>query len=180
MLTNDAILDANVRAMRSYGETSRYCHEEIGYNSRLDEVQAALLREACLPRLLGWIKRRREIAAVYNSGIDNPEIGLPGSPENSDSSWHLFPVHVAPHRRDAFLAHLKKSGIAVGVHYPTAIPDQPALSKTTFELADPCTNARQICASEVSIPIHPYLTDDEVSYVIDATNAFARAELCAA
>ncbi len=72
------------------------------------------------------------------------------------------------------MEHLKSRGIATGCHYPTAIPDQPAMSKVAFEMADPCALARQICASEISLPIHPYLTDDEVATVIDAVNAFAR------
>jgi len=72
------------------------------------------------------------------------------------------------------IEHLKASGIAAGVHYPTAIPDQPAMASVTFEMADPCALARQICASEVSLPIHPYLTDEEVDRVVDAMNAFAR------
>src|SRR5579862_303842 len=159
ILTNDASFDAEARVLRSYGETARYRHEQAGYNSRLDELQAALLRSACLPRLDKWIARRREIACAYQEGLRSA-----GAPEGSESSWHLFPIHVA--RRDELLQHLKVSGIAAGVHYPTAIPDQPALAKVPFELADDCATARRICASEVSLPIHPYLTDEEVIRVI--------------
>jgi dTDP-3-amino-3,4,6-trideoxy-alpha-D-glucose transaminase len=172
LLTNDARLAEKARVLRFYGETSRYRHEEIGYNSRLDEVQAALLRDACLPRLNRWVERRREIADAYNNRIRNREIGLPGTPEGSRSGWHLFPIHVAPSRRMDLIEHLKASGVAGGIHYPTAIPDQPAMSSVTFEMADPCDLARQICASEVSLPIHPYLNDEEVDRVIDAVNAF--------
>jgi dTDP-3-amino-3,4,6-trideoxy-alpha-D-glucose transaminase len=180
VLTNDAELNDRARVLRSYGETSRYRHEEIGHNSRLDEVQAALLREACLPRLTRWAERRREIAAAYMAGLYSTEITVPGRPTSSDSSWHLFPIHVAPDLRDAFITHLKLKGIVAGIHYPTAIPDQPAMSNARFEFADQCATARRICASEVSLPIHPYLTDDEVSYVIDSVNSFARAQLWAA
>lgn len=174
LLTNDPKLAAKARVLRFYGETARYRHEEIGYNSRLDELQAAILSDACLPRLNGWIERRREIAEAYNSRILNREIGLPGTPEGSRSSWHLFPIHVAPARRAELMEHLKASGVGAGIHYPTAIPDQPAMASVTFEMADECALARQICASEVSLPIHPYLTDEEVDRVIDAVNAFAR------
>lgn len=180
ILTNDAQLDAKFHVLRFYGETERYRHEEIGYNSRLDEVQAALLRDACLPRMQRWIHRRKQIANAYTLGIRNREIGLPGAPENSDSSWHLFPVHVAPDRRASFLEHLKASGVGAGIHYPTVIPDQPAMRGVRYELADECAYARQICASEVSIPIHPYLTDAEVARVIDAVNSFARIRLAQA
>jgi dTDP-3-amino-3,4,6-trideoxy-alpha-D-glucose transaminase len=174
LLTNDPRMGEKARVLRFYGETSRYRHEEIGFNSRLDEVQAALLRDACLPRLNRWIERRREIAHAYNTCIQNREIGLPGAPEGSQSSWHLFPIHVAPSRRAELIEHLKACGIGAGIHYPTAIPDQPAMSSVKFEMADPCALARQICASEVSLPIHPYLTDEEVDRVVDAVNAFAR------
>jgi dTDP-3-amino-3,4,6-trideoxy-alpha-D-glucose transaminase len=165
--------------MRFYGETARYRHVRVGYNSRLDEMQAALLRDACLPRLPRWIERRRAIARMYNTGIRNRAIGLPGSPEGSESSWHLFPIHVAPGRRGNLAAHLREAGVATGVHYPTAIPDQPAMQSARFELADECAMARQICACEISLPIHPYLTDGEVHRVIDAVNAFARGEFIA-
>lgn len=172
ILTNDAGLDQKARVLRFYGETSRYRHEEIGYNSRLDEVQAAVLRDACLPRLPRWIQRRREIAAAYNVSIDNRVTALLGPPAYSESSWHLFPIQIAPDCRDPFIAHLKASGVATGIHYPAAIPDQPAMARVHFEMADDCTAARRICASEVSLPIHPYLTDGEVRAVIDAVGNF--------
>jgi dTDP-3-amino-3,4,6-trideoxy-alpha-D-glucose transaminase len=179
ILTNDASLDAQARVLRFYGETSRYRHEEIGYNSRLDEVQAALLRDACLPRLDEWVDRRRAVARLYTAGIRNRAVGVPGTPEDSESSWHLFPIHVSPDRREALLTHLREAGIGAGIHYPTAIPDQPAMANIRYELADELALARQICACEVSLPIHPYLTDQEVTRVIDVVNSFARTELTA-
>jgi dTDP-3-amino-3,4,6-trideoxy-alpha-D-glucose transaminase len=166
ILTNDPALAEQARVLRSYGETSRYRHEQIGYNSRLDELQAAILRTAILPRLDQWLARRRAIAAAYLNGGAAPE-----------SSWHLFPVHVPPDRRADFLSHLKSAGIVAGIHYPTPIPDQPALATTTIELADDCSTARRICASEVSLPIHPYLTDDEVARVIRAVHTWAPGEV---
>lgn len=174
ILTNDPALDEQARVMRCYGETMRYRHEQLGYNSRLDEVQAAILRAACLPRLTQWVARRRAIAEAYSCGIRNCQVGLPGVPEGTSSSWHLFPLHVAPSHRAVFIDHLKFNGIATGIHYPTAIPDQPAMTKVAYEMADPCALARQICASEISLPIHPYMTDQEVATVIDTVNVFAR------
>lgn len=179
ILTNDAKIDRRARVLRFYGETSRYRHEEAGYNSRLDEVQAALLHDACLPRLSRWVERRRAIANAYNEGIGNRAITLPGAPAHSESSWHLFPVQVAPDHRAAFIEHLKKSGVAAGIHYPTTIPDQPAMLKVPHETADDGATARRICASEVSLPIHPYLTGEEVNRVIAAVNAFAYREVLA-
>jgi len=162
ILMQDAALEARVRALRDYGQTAKYRHDHIGYNSRLDELQAAFLRRACLPRLERWTSRRREIAQAYLTGIRNPAVRLPAPPEGSQPSWHLFPVWMEPGRRNHF----------GGRHYPIAIPDQKAMRDVPFEVPDGCENARRLCVSEVSLPIHPYLNDDEVAEVIAAVNSF--------
>ncbi len=72
------------------------------------------------------------------------------------------------------MQHMNTAGVATAIHYPTAIPDQPAMGHVDIEFADNCAHARRICASEVSLPIHPYLKDDEVESVIAAVNAFGR------
>ena len=162
ILCRDAALDARVRALRDYGQTAKYRHDLIGYNSRLDELQAAFLRRACLPRLERWAARRREIAAAYLKGIRNPAVRLPNPPKGSEPSWHLFPVWMDPARRNDF----------GGRHYPIAIPDQKALRDVPFEVPGGYENAKRLCASEVSLPIHPYLNDGEVAEVIAAVNSF--------
>ncbi len=162
VLCRDAALDARVRALRDYGQTAKYRHDVIGYNSRLDELQAAFLRRACLPRLERWTARRREIAAAYLRGIRNPAVRLPNPPEGSEPSWHLFPIWMDPARRRHF----------GGLHYPIAIPDQKAMRDVAFEAPGGYENARRLCASEVSLPIHPYLNDAEVAEVIAAVNSF--------
>ena len=167
ILCRDAVLDARVRALRDYGQTSKYQHDFIGYNSRLDELQAAYLRRACLPRLERWTMRRREIAAAYLEGIRNPTVRLPAPPKGSKPSWHLFPVWMDPARREAFLGR-----VPAGIHYPVAIPDQKAMSDVPFEAPGGYENARRLCASEVSLPIHPYLHDAEVAEIIAAVNSF--------
>lgn len=162
ILCRDAQVDARVRALRDYGQTAKYRHDVIGYNSRLDELQAAFLRRACLPRLERWTARRREIAAAYLEGVENPAVRLPAPPTGSELSWHLFPIWIEPGRRNHF----------GGRHYPVAIPDQRAMSTVPFEVPDGFENARRLCASEVSLPIHPYLHDAEVTAVIAAVNSF--------
>jgi dTDP-4-amino-4,6-dideoxygalactose transaminase len=101
ILTNSAEFEAQARTLRFYGETTRYHHDYIGYNSRLDELQAALLLRAQLPRLQRWIERRRAIAERYNSGLRHSGVKVhqPLCPE--ESSRHLFPVFVEPALRDA-------------------------------------------------------------------------------
>jgi dTDP-4-amino-4,6-dideoxygalactose transaminase len=84
-------------------------------------------------------------------------------------SWHLFPVTVAPDRKAEFLEYLREHGITPGEHYPLAIPDQPAMALAPHE-DHGCPAARLLCASEVSLPIHPYLTDEEIQHVIATCN----------
>jgi dTDP-4-amino-4,6-dideoxygalactose transaminase len=170
ILTSDEKLAARARCLRDYGQASKYQHAEIGYNSRLDELQAALLRRVQLPRLARWTERRREVAERYNHGIRSNAIQPMGSPRNSHSCWHLFPVTVEAERKPAFLAWLKSCGIAAGEHYPILIPDQCAMRNTAHEVIGDCATARRIARSEVSLPIHPYLTEEEIGQVIDACN----------
>ncbi|HYV61216.1 MAG TPA: DegT/DnrJ/EryC1/StrS family aminotransferase [Bryobacteraceae bacterium] len=172
ILTRDPSLGAQVRALRDYGQSAKYLHEYAGYNSRLDELQAAFLRHACLPRLEQWTRRRREIARAYMQGIRQAKVRVVPVPEGSESCWHLFPVCVAGEGQSAFLKYMRTSGVTAGIHYPVAIPDQPALAKTPFELAGDGAIARRFCASEASLPIHPYLTEAEVDQVVCAVNAW--------
>jgi dTDP-4-amino-4,6-dideoxygalactose transaminase len=171
ILTDREEWQVQAAALRDYGQSSKYRHEYEGYNSRLDELQAALLRRVMLPRLDRWIERRRALAREYLAGIRHPEVRCPGAPEGSDSCWHLFPVFVPPVRKGAFLDHLRKSGVTAGEHYPIAIPDQPAMARA-HELTDECASARRVAASEVSLPIHPYLTQAEAESVINAVNSW--------
>ena len=172
LLTNDADLRTQASALRDYGQSAKYRHELVGYNSRLDELQAAFLRRVSLPRLEGWTQRRREIARFYLDQIRHPDVKVLESPRGSISSWHLFPVWVPPEKRARFLLHLKSSGIGAGIHYPATVVDQPALSGIAHEEAVECTQARRLAESEVSLPIHPYLTPEEVGRVIEAVQSW--------
>jgi dTDP-3-amino-3,4,6-trideoxy-alpha-D-glucose transaminase len=162
LLTRDPEIAAIVRELRDYGQSAKYQHDRIGYNSRLDEVQAAILRRALLPRLRKWTGRRREIAEAYRSSLRLRVIA------REPSCWHLFPVAVDD--KPGFMAHLKARGVQTGEHYPIAIPDQQALAGVRHEVIGDLRVARDLCRTEVSLPIHPYLTDDEVGRVIDAVN----------
>lgn len=170
ILTNDAKLDGMARVSRDYGQASKYNHEVIGYNSRLDELQAALLRSAFLPRLPAWSTRRRAIAERYLETIRNPGLRCVGRPSGSDSCWHLFPVLVEAGRKESFLEHLKANNIAAGEHYPVAIPDQKALLGVPHEVVGDCAQARRFARCEVSLPVHPYLTEDEIQTVVETCN----------
>jgi dTDP-4-amino-4,6-dideoxygalactose transaminase len=162
IVTNKANFAAAVRSLQNYGQSS----------SRLDELQAAILRRVHLPKLPEWTERRRQIASQYLSEIRNSHVLPLGSPPGSNSVWHLFPVLVEPARKANFMAYLRQNGIACGEHYPEPIPNQEALAQVEFEQAGDCATATRIATSEVSLPIHPYLTDEEVSHVIEVCNGY--------
>ena len=171
VLTNDSGVAERARALRDYGQTDKYHHTELGLNSRLDEIQAAILVEAVLPRLASYTARRREIAEQYRTSLSNPRIELPTPPNGSDSVWHLFPLMVND-GRDALRAYLSGLGIDAAIHYPVTIPDQPAMTQISNALSLKIGNARRIARSELSIPIHPYLSDADVDRVITACNTW--------
>ncbi len=166
-LTADAECDRQVRVLRDYGQSAKYRHAEVGYNSRLDELQAAILHRAYLPMLARWTARRREIAARYRTEIGG-RVECLAAPWGSESVHHLFPVLVS--EKAEFVPYLRSKGILCGEHYPVTIPDQPAMGKAEFEVEGEITKARWIADHEVSLPIHPYLREEEVDCVIAACN----------
>jgi dTDP-4-amino-4,6-dideoxygalactose transaminase len=165
VLTRDAQLAARVKRLRNGGQTSRYQHQEAGANSRLDEMQAAILR-ARLPFLGTWTARRRAIAARYRSGLAAGALQVPRE-FDAGHVYHLFPVLTA--HRDAFQAHMLDRGIETLIHYPVPIPRQPALAATSPAR---CPVAEQVCAQVVSLPIYPALTDAAVAATVEAAAAF--------
>ena len=163
--TSDETLADRIKRLRNGGQTSRYRHVEPGANSRLDEIQAAILR-ARLAFMPAWTARRRHLAAIYRRELANPLVRVP--PErDSGHVYHLFPVLCAS--RDAFQAHLASAGVETLVHYPVPIPRQPALAS-----AEPgeCPVADRICDEVVSLPLYPSLADEAVSRVAEAVNSF--------
>jgi dTDP-3-amino-3,4,6-trideoxy-alpha-D-glucose transaminase len=171
ILTDDEGFDRMARVLRDYGQSGKYEHREVGYNSRLDELQAAILRRACLPRLEGWTERRREVAARYRAEIRLECLPVPAG---SESVYHLFPILAPEGRKREFLAYMRAQGIVCGEHYPLTIPDQPAMGQATYELATRLDRARQIASREVSLPVHPYLTKEEVGCVVQACNGWTQ------
>ena len=165
VITRDAQLAARIRRLRNGGQTSRYHHAEFGVNSRLDEMQAAILR-AKLPYLAGWTARRRAIAGIYRAQVQNGAIAVPAE-FDPGHVYHLFPV-CTPHR-DALQAHLAAHGIETFVHYPVPITRQPALQAT--RPAD-CPAGNRVCDEVVSLPMYPALSDAQVAMVAEPARAF--------
>ncbi len=167
VVTNDAQVAARIRRLRNGGQSSRYQHAESGVNSRLDEIQAAILRTR-LPLLPKWIARRRAIARRYREELTNPKVQVP--PElDAGHVYHLFPVLTG--YRAAFQAHLASRAVETLVHYPVPIPRQPALA--AFDPAF-CLVADRICHEVVSLPMYPGLPDHEISTVIEGVRSFSQ------
>ena len=170
LLTNDAALAEKARSLRNYGQSAHYLHSTPGLNSRLDELHAAVLREAFLPNLEQWTKTRKRTAEKYLKQIRHPSIQLPAPDPAMDPVWHLFPVLAADDSRDQLRGYLDSCGIMTGVHYPRLICEQPALRNSSWEKAVEPVKARRFAQCELSLPIHPFLTEPEVDAVIAACN----------
>ena len=164
--TNDAALAARAKRLRNGGQTDRYHHSEMGVNSRLDEMQAAIL-SARLPYLAGWTTARREVAGRYRRLLAGAPVELP--PEcDSGHVYHLLPVLSSS--RDRLQAWLRDLGIETLIHYPVAIPRQPALAS---ERPGVCPIADQVCTRILSVPLYPGIPASEVDLVADAIRRFA-------
>jgi dTDP-4-amino-4,6-dideoxygalactose transaminase len=167
--TDDPKLAERIRILRNYGSRNRYFNDERGFNSRLDELQAALLRVK-LRKLDEWNERRRKIAGVYLDQLNNIEgISLPHVPEWAEPCWHLFVIR-HPHR-DKLQAALKESGIGTIVHYP--VP--PFLQKAYADLQlkqGSLPICEQLAREVLSIPIGPHLSPESQQAVISAIKKF--------
>jgi dTDP-4-amino-4,6-dideoxygalactose transaminase len=162
LTTGDGALAARARRIRNGGQADRYHHAEFGVNSRLDEVQAAILR-ARLPLLAGWTARRRAIAARYRRALTGASTVLVPGEADPGHVYHLFPVRSAV--RTAMQAHLRANGVETLVHYPVPIPQQPAVAG---ERPADCPVANRLCAEVFSLPLYPSLPDAAIGEVVDA------------
>ena len=166
MVTNDGDLAGTVRMMANYGSVEKYRHTVKGCNSRLDEIQAAFL-SLKLKGLDEDNSKRRSIADKYCEEIDNPRIALPQNPKDESHVWHIFAIRCE--ERDRLQLFLEKEGIHTIVHYPKA----PHMQQAYAELAGasyPITE--KIASSELSLPIHPEMSDEEIKSVVAAVQAF--------
>ena len=163
--TNDPEMAEQIRSMANYGSARKYVFDYQGRNSRMDEIQAAVLSVKL--KYLGQDNRRRqEIADAYLSDIDNPALILPRS--NRKSVWHIFPVRSA--YRNELQQYLSERGIQTLIHYPIP-PHKQACFKSWNSLNLPVTET--IHRTELSIPLHPCLTEEEIDYITYALNHFS-------
>lgn len=162
--TGDTALAARVKRLRNGGQSDRYHHAEPGINSRLDEIQAAVLT-ARLPFLPGWTDRRRALARAYREALaGTTTVRVP--PEMDEGHvYHLFTIRSPD--RDDLREHLAGSGIETLIHYPVAIPRQPALAA---EAPAPCPVADRVCAETLSLPLYPSMP---ASHAIEVARTIA-------
>ena len=162
--TNDEVLYNKVKAIANYGSDRKYHHIYKGINSRMDEIQAALL-DVKLPHLDNDNERRREIATFYRKNIKNPKIILPETYDESAHVWHVFAVRTE--KRDEFADYLAKHDIQTIIHYPTPPHKQGAYAEWNH-LSFPITE--EIHRTIISLPISPVMSDEEVQYVANIVN----------
>jgi dTDP-4-amino-4,6-dideoxygalactose transaminase len=168
--TNDPILAERIHVLRNYGSRIKYHNEIVGYNSRLDELQAAFLRVK-LSRLDQWNERRRQVAAQYKQGISGlHSLEMPFVPEWAEPVWHLFVVRHA--QRDALQKSLNEEGVGTMIHYPVPPHLQPAYAELGYARgAFPI--AERIANECLSLPIGPHLDEAATSVVMAALNRYA-------
>ena len=170
--TNDPELAAAIRALANYGSQKKYVFKYTGRNSRLDEIQAAIL-DVKLKYLDEDIAKRQEVAAYYYDHISNPLIELPTRLLNENNVYHLFPVIVKDDERDALHDYLAEKGIGTVIHYPIAPHKQECYSRESWnvpQLSLPITEF--LADAELSLPISPCMTEVQVKFVVDAINEF--------
>lgn len=164
--TNDDVLANRIKALRNYGSNEKYVFEYQGYNSRLDEIQAAIL-SLKLPHLDNENEIRRNIAKRYLTEIFNDKIILPNNDSVNKDAWHLFVIRT--NERDNFRSFLNEKGIGSDVHYP--IPPHKQLAYQEWQnFSLPITE--KIHQEAVSLPLNTSLTEKEISYIIQNINQY--------
>jgi dTDP-4-amino-4,6-dideoxygalactose transaminase len=172
VITDDDELADRVRLLRACGDASvlsgaRYHYDTLGHNSRLDELQAALLRVK-LRRLDDWNRRRAEHAARYRALLADADVVLPAEPPDGRHSWGVFTIRCP--RRDHLRAALADAGIGTSIYYPEPLHLQPAFADLGYRSGD-CPVAERLCGEVISLPMFPDLTEEQIAAVCQAVRA---------
>jgi dTDP-4-amino-4,6-dideoxygalactose transaminase len=168
LLTNSDSIYENALMLRNHGQQGRHIHVVEGYNSRLDELQAAILTYK-LTKLDGWNEKRREIASWYKQALMDTPVILPEEEPWGYHVYHLFVVRVK--KRDELMKHLARKGITALIHYPTPIHLQEVYRFLGYEKGS-FPKAETVVAEIVSLPLYPSLTEEEVHYVCKCIREF--------
>ncbi|MCB0079472.1 MAG: DegT/DnrJ/EryC1/StrS family aminotransferase [Caldilineaceae bacterium] len=169
--TNDAALAEQIRLLRNHGRRSKYIHDIVGTNERIDTLQAAILA-AKLPYLGEWTAARQRLAARYDELLAECEIVLPYVDPRAMAAWHLYVIRTP--RRDELLTYLQQHGVGAGIHYPVPLHLQPAYAHLGYRQGQlPVTE--EIAASCLSLPLYPEMTAVQQEYVADLIYQFLNA-----
>lgn len=170
--TNDPELAAAVRALANYGSQKKYVFKYAGRNSRLDEIQAAVL-DVKLKYLVEDNQHRKEVAHYYYNHINNPLITLPDLLPDEQNAYHLFPILVTDGKRDALHDYLEENGVGTVCHYPIAPHKQECYAKEEWNMPQlnlPITE--KLAVEELSLPIGPTITIEETAEIVKLINKF--------
>jgi dTDP-4-amino-4,6-dideoxygalactose transaminase len=167
VVTNDADVAERLRMLRNYGEEAKYRSRMDGFNSRLDELHAAMLRVK-LRHLDGWLAERRRWALLYAELLADAAVTLPSEPALGRHAYHLYVVRASD--RDALRHHLQRRGIGTIVHYPTPVHRQPAYEALGYGDGS-FPEAERACAEVLSLPLYPELTEAEVRCIAEAVRS---------
>jgi dTDP-4-amino-4,6-dideoxygalactose transaminase len=170
VVTDDDAVAGQVRMLRNYGEEAKYRNRIRGVNSRLDELQAAILR-AKLIHLPRWVAARRGHARLYGELLDRAALTLPVEEPGAEHSYHLYVVRSS--NRDGLRCHLEQNGIGTSIHYPMPIHLQQAYRDIGYEAGD-FPHAELACREILSLPLYPELTEEEVRRVCSVISDFRR------
>jgi dTDP-4-amino-4,6-dideoxygalactose transaminase len=163
IVTEDRELAEKLRMLRNYGQPKKYHHEMVGVNSRMDEIQAAILRVK-LKRLDNWNENRRLAARLYNELLSRSGVVTPIERYYAKHVYHLYVIR--SNKREELQSHLSAKGIQTQVHYPVPVHRQKPYLDSASEVSLPVTE--RICNEVLSLPMHPWLTEDEVSSIVKA------------
>jgi len=161
VLTNDDELNHRIRVLRYMGQEVKHTHLEVGYQQRLDPIQAAIL-SVKLRHLEGWIEKRRYVAARYNQLLQGLPVRIPKEADHARHVYYMYTIHTS--ERDALADFLAERGVATQIIYPTPVPMQPCYQSLEYEDADIPVAAR-LAKEILSLPMFPELTDDEIEFV---------------
>jgi dTDP-4-amino-4,6-dideoxygalactose transaminase len=165
---NDALAE-RLRRLRMHGGAKQYFHDEVGYNSRLDALQAAVL-SAKLPHLAGWSARRRRNAAYYDAALaDVAEVRTPVVRPENESIFNQYTIRVS--RRDELQAHLKARGVGTSIYYPLPLHLQPCFAYLGYREGQ-CPESERASREVLSLPIYPELTEAQLDEVVAGVRGF--------
>jgi dTDP-4-amino-4,6-dideoxygalactose transaminase len=169
MVTQDEGLAARLKQLRMHGGTKQYYHNEVGFNSRLDALQAVVL-SAKLPHLAGWSAKRRANAAYYAAAFaDVPELTIPFIDSSNESIFNQYTIRTD--RRDDLQSYLKERGIGSAIYYPLPLHLQPCFTYLGYKTGS-CPESERAAAEVLSLPIYPELTNAQLDEVIENVRAF--------